>query len=293
MNKFVLIALVLSVISGVGVLSTNIFNVDLQRFQVFHSFSEFDNSVCTCAGEDGLFSMENCQGFTGAYRDPNMLCVSGAEIEQYGKPAVPVSFQGCGVSFWKNNLPLSNLAVIESGNPAFWPSGYQPNYYFNDMFHTTISQPQNALLVNEDEQATINKDTKNKNTEEVTSPNDLLTSKSKYELEEDNKKNSMEKDGLVKAEEKDEKEKLRNEKQGKGPTLLEALEANGGEMNGLLRNSVAALLNAAHSEIHYPYSVSQVITMTQIAITNQDWQKTSDLFEEHNENAEKPPICSG
>jgi len=290
LNKFVLISLGLAAISGVGVLSSNIFSIGLQPFQVFNSFSDFDNSVCTCAGDDGQFTMENCEGFDGSpYSDPNMLCVSETAIQEYGDRA-PLSIQGCGVDFWKNNLSISGLATIESGN-TIWPSGYQPEYYFNDMFHTTISQPQNVLVGNEEKES---EDRKNKDGDDVSSPNDVISGESENELGDDDKNNSKDKeDGIGKAEEKDEKEKLRNEKQEKGPTLLEALEANGGEMNGLLRNSVAALLNAAHSEINYPYSVSQVITMTQVALINQDWQKTSDLFEESNEKAEKPPLCLG
>ena len=290
MNKFVLISLVLAAISGVGVLSSNIFSIGLQPFQVFNSLSGFSNSVCTCAGEDGLFTMENCEGFDGSpYSDPNMLCVSETAIQEYGDRA-PLSIQGCGVDFWKNNLQTSGLATVESVN-TIWPSGYQPEYYFNDMFHTTISQPQNVLVGNEEKES---EDRKNKDGDDVSPPNDVISAESENELGDDDKNNSKDKeDGIGKAEEKDEKEKLRNEKQEKGPTLLEALEANGGEMNGLLRNSVAALLNAAHSEINYPYSVSQVITMTQVALINQEWQKTSDLFEESNEKAEKPSLCLG
>ena len=290
MNKFVLISLVLAAISGVGVLSSNIFSIDLQPFQVFNSFSDFGNSVCTCAGEDGLYSMENCEGFDGSpYSDPNMLCVSETAIQEYGEQ-VPLSIQGCGVDFWKNNLQTSGLATVESVN-TIWPSGYQPEYYFNDMFHTTISQPQNVLVGNEEKES---EDRKNKDGDDVSSPNDVISGESENELKDNNKNNFKDKEDVIgKAEEKDGREKLKNDKPNNGPTLLQALEANGREMNGLLRNSVAALLNAAHSEINYPYSVSQVITMTQVALINQDWQKTSDLFEEYNENAEKPPLCLG
>ena len=362
MNKFVLIAFALAAISGVGVLSSNIFSVSLQPYQVFNSFSDFSNPVCTCAGEDGLFTMENCEGFDGSpYSDPNMLCVSEAGVEEYGRQ-VPLLIQGCGVDFWKNSIQISELDTIESGNPSIWPSGYQPEYYFNDMFHTTISQPQNVLGVNEEkesdedrknkdsddvsspndiisgesknelkdnnkvsedkddkdkdvddvsrndvfagetkdeaetirEQTAEDEDSKNKDSDDVTSPNDVISAESENELKDNNKNNFKDKEDVIgKAEEKDGREKLKNDKPNNGPTLLQALEANGREMNGLLRNSVAALLNAAHSEINYPYSVSQVITMTQVALINQDWQKTSDLFEEYNENAEKPPLCLG
>jgi len=43
------------------------------------------------------------------------------------------------------------------------------------------------------------------------------------------------------------------------PTLLEALEANGGGVNELARHGVAGLLSAAHPDVEYPYSVADVI----------------------------------
>jgi hypothetical protein len=52
------------------------------------------------------------------------------------------------------------------------------------------------------------------------------------------------------------------------PTLLQALGATGGDINELARHGTAALLNAAHPEINYPYTVDQVIGMVQDAIDN-------------------------
>ena len=62
-------------------------------------------------------------------------------------------------------------------------------------------------------------------------------------------------------------------------------------MNSLLRQSVAAMLNAAHPDINYPYSVIQVIELTQISIVNGDYQNTIDIFERFNEELEKPTMC--
>jgi len=76
-----------------------------------------------------------------------------------------------------------------------------------------------------------------------------------------------------------------------GPTLLEALNAKGGEMNALLRQSVAALLNAAHSDVNYPNTVVDVISSTQIALISEDYDETANMFEEFNEDSEKPLFC--
>jgi hypothetical protein len=42
------------------------------------------------------------------------------------------------------------------------------------------------------------------------------------------------------------------------PTLLQALEANGGGINELARHAVAGLLSAAHPDVAYPYTVDEV-----------------------------------
>jgi len=48
LNKIVLVLLALTAVSGVGVLSWNNFVVELQPFQIFNSFAEFDNPQCAC-----------------------------------------------------------------------------------------------------------------------------------------------------------------------------------------------------------------------------------------------------
>jgi hypothetical protein len=50
------------------------------------------------------------------------------------------------------------------------------------------------------------------------------------------------------------------------PTLLQALGANGGGINALARDAVAALLNACDEDINYPLSVAGVIAAVQAAI---------------------------
>ena len=67
------------------------------------------------------------------------------------------------------------------------------------------------------------------------------------------------------------------------PTLLEALNANGGGINALARHAVAALLNAAHPDINYPADVAYVIAATQDAIDSGDYEAQKDEFEMWNE----------
>jgi len=327
MNKIILVAIVFASISGVGFLSHNVFSIDLQSFQVLGSIDEFTSPVCTCAGDDGLFSMENCQQFMGDYSDPNMLCVWEAGIEEYGDP--PSSAQGCDVEFWKNNAGTFESAIIESDSDTDWPPGYQPDYYYNDMFHTTILVlPENVI---DDEQKKESKENEIHRNDVILEDEELGDGEDETSENGDRKKESKENeihrnDVILEDETSEDWEEKRKDKRekieichdnntievkssawlahrdhgdtmgacqddGLGPTLLEALNAKGGEMNALLRQSVAALLNAAHSDVNYPNSVVEVISSTQIALVSEDYDETANMFEEFNEDSEKPLFC--
>lgn len=47
------------------------------------------------------------------------------------------------------------------------------------------------------------------------------------------------------------------------PVLMQALNANGGDINALARHAVAALLNASDPDIDYPVSEAQIIAAVQ------------------------------
>jgi len=70
------------------------------------------------------------------------------------------------------------------------------------------------------------------------------------------------------------------------PTLLDALGANGGGVNALLRHSSAALLNAANPYVDYAYTVAEVIAWTNAAIESDNAtliESTKDQFAVQNE----------
>ncbi len=73
-------------------------------------------------------------------------------------------------------------------------------------------------------------------------------------------------------------------------TFAEALALGGGDLNALLRQAVAALLNAASADVDYPLSVAQVLAMTNAAIASGDYEATKDLFDELN-NLTAPGFC--
>ena len=56
-----------------------------------------------------------------------------------------------------------------------------------------------------------------------------------------------------------------------GPTLEDALNARGGGINLFARESVAALLNAAHDDVNYYYTVPEVMQITQQAIVDESY----------------------
>ncbi len=60
--------------------------------------------------------------------------------------------------------------------------------------------------------------------------------------------------------------------------------------NALLRQAVAALLNAASADVDYPLTVAQVIAQTNAAIASGDYEATKDLFDQYN-NLTAPGFC--
>ena len=66
-------------------------------------------------------------------------------------------------------------------------------------------------------------------------------------------------------------------------TLLDALWKKGGKEKALFRHATAALLNAANPEVHYYYTVDEVISMVQSAYADETFNDIKDLFEGANE----------
>jgi len=66
-------------------------------------------------------------------------------------------------------------------------------------------------------------------------------------------------------------------------TFLEALKAGGGGLNALGRHAVAALLNAAHPLIDYPYTIPEIIAAVQAALSpGGDVEGTKDDLDDFN-----------
>lgn len=67
-------------------------------------------------------------------------------------------------------------------------------------------------------------------------------------------------------------------------TLLAALklQGEGGGLNALAREAVAAVLNAAHPEEDYPLTPEEVLTKVQAAVDSDEYEATKDELEAHN-----------
>jgi hypothetical protein len=73
-------------------------------------------------------------------------------------------------------------------------------------------------------------------------------------------------------------------------TFAQALELGGGGLDALLRQAVAALLNAQSADVEYPLTAAEVIAQTNAAIASGDYETTKDLFDQYN-NLTAPGFC--
>ena len=72
-------------------------------------------------------------------------------------------------------------------------------------------------------------------------------------------------------------------------TLMKALKLGGGGLNALARDAVAALLNAAHSDVNYPLTVTEVIEKVQEAIGSGQYGSAREEFKAYNNLGS--PLC--
>ena len=131
MNKIFFIVFGLIAVASIAGLTTEFVDFDVQDYQFFGSFAEFDEAVCTCEGDDGTVSKENCQQFGGDIMDPNDVCIIHPDVDLGDYGTLPTLDQGCGIGFWKSQADESQVL-------STWPAGYNPDDYYNDLFQTTI-----------------------------------------------------------------------------------------------------------------------------------------------------------
>ena len=292
MKKITIIVIIFASLAGVGLLG-NLIALDIQPFGIFGSLSELDGSKCSCKDVNGNYDPANCQKFMGIYTDPNGVCVGIAPNVDYGNP--PSENQGCSASFW-----AANAETV--GNLSVWPTGYSPNNYYNQMFQATIQfsdldetvheentddQKNSAVFgINED---SIESKSSEENVESSDETVDVESSDETVDVESsdetvDEKMNQGDENKLVK------NASITEDKNKNGLKLVQALQLKEGKLDLLIRESVAAMLNAAHPQIHYPYSVSEIMAMTQIAISTGDYDETMNSLKKANDIGNSP-LC--
>ena len=67
-----------------------------------------------------------------------------------------------------------------------------------------------------------------------------------------------------------------------GKTLLQVLKLGGGGLDALGRQTVAALLNSANTDLNFSYTTAQVISMFNNVFPGGDYSKLKDKFEKQN-----------
>ena len=171
------------------------------------------------------------------YAPSAMLCSWENTDIEYGT-ALELYGEGCEVSFWQNHETMIQKRLtsgeIEWVMALDWPTGYNSNHLYNALFQTNLaltSGPSNASST------VIGRH------DVATEDDGTRTTTSRYNQ-----------GGLL-----------------SGPTLEDALNARGGGINLFARESVAALLNAAHDDVNYYYTVPEVMQITQQAIVDESY----------------------
>jgi len=315
MNKIIILAVVFSGLAGVGILG-NVFLIDIQPLGTFVTLDELPGSICKCANSDGTeFTSAECEQFMEGsdYTDsPEMVCqglalngFASIGMAIYGDP--PLETQGCNTDFWQSD-------VDDAGLSSVWPPGYSPNYYFNEMFQVNMKLPDevdNVIAKNDEKENNGEKvkdetgrdstsiETVEESLETVEEEVEDSTVTDEVEIDEAGRviisepetvEEEVEDSTVTDEVEIDEAGRVIISEPKKGLSLLGALHLKGSQLNGLVRESVAAMLNAAHPEIDYTYSVAEIISMTQIALANEEYDDTITMLKEANGRG-NTPIC--
>ena len=266
-------------ITGIGVLEQQRIMVNLQDFVSLDTVEEIagdmmnDNDgtfICKCENPnfdpnavfpslDAIeFHQMFCEFGVGERNfDSATLCTWETSLDEYGGYTALYG-EGCGVGYWKNHV-THILKRLPSGSTEWveeldWPTGYNSNYLYNDIFQTNLALPVGP-----------------------SDGDDIV--KGRHDVATENQN--------------DRQQQSRYSTKGEvsTPSLEEALNARGGGVNLLARETVAAMLNAAHEDIDYHYDIPEIMDMTQEAISSGDYTYATIEFKQYN-SAGADGICS-
>ena len=266
---------------GIAVLTETI-SVVPQPVTTFASVDDLENNpVCNCENPDDPddFGPEFCDRLSSIDKSP--ICNTADDMAIY--PILVeesiIEGEGCDARFWK---AVNDFGYVEV---HAWPATYNADQRFNEVFYTNVKFSDVSIeeldvipfdfLVDEDKKDILTTDSsnidRNTNEEKTNSGNEATN-------------------------DKDEKLKQISKKEDKlGPTLIDALylhpESYSSEgKDDMVREAVAALLNAAHHDVDYPYSERDVISLTQEAMSGGDYSEILHEFKTYN-NLQASNIC--
>ena len=238
----------------------------------------------------------------------NMLCLWESHGEDYGG-LINSDSEGCESKNWLKIYKNSEL---------YWPAGFSPDYQFNDIFQTTFPysdydsvderealfayfKGDKKFLKYFDGEEDFFKNIKNKG-KFLKYFKDKDGDQDQFKNEKNFFKYFKNKQGFMKHfDDQDEfftyiwnnddfLKHFKNDKSYKhqGFTLEDALKNKGsysyenGKAKKFAGETTAAILNAAHNEINYPYTVKEVIRMTQDAVVDGDYREITKEFKAYN-----------
>lgn len=271
----------------------------------------FDPGFCNVEYEveptenDPGIAAEGSLGLSG-----NKLCLWEAHTEDYGE-LLSETEEGCSSKFWLEHSDPNSADYR-------WPPGYHPDYEYASIFHQVfeIEKDQNEIekfnVEYELFKDNLNEllDNKKIDTKTALTIKWLLkiipsTEKegswtiSEYTIEQFNKDllELVAKEELSYEDKQFLKEIYVGLKEGAykddSYTLLDALSQNSLKHNQLqiAKESVTAILNAAHSKVDYHYSVPEVMSITHDAMLSEDYKSYAKEFKKYN-NVGGSSLCS-
>jgi len=301
--KTLLIVLIVGAViglSGFGVLANDVV-LDVQKLGVFPSIDTFvvGGFGCVSAGGGPIMYFNDTDIEEGTIQDTShpfynphakMICEWESHLLGYNPPPPPVYYgEGCSADFWSTHKDK-------------WPQGYEPDNKYNEFFQTTyyLSAPWNegsssVTTVEGDYDDDDDGGNGGDDDDDGGNGGDNDDDGGNGGDNDDNGGDDDD-DGGNGGDNDDEGDSGDEGDYGDsdhtyGPTLQEALEIQGVGYDSLIRESVAALLNAASDDVEYRYSAYEVITMTQKALLSGDYIDTQNDFVNYNNNQPGSPLC--
>ena len=253
---YVLIAI--SATISVAVLS-DLIEVESQEMTRL-GIDELGNPTCNCQNPDipEEFGPEFCEELRDVDRSPICKDEKFSLTPQKLKNSEKIQGEGCDARFWK--------AVDGYGNSAFhtWPADYSADQRYNVVFNANIKKSDIAF-------------------EKI----DVIPFEFLVDEVDEQKESERQEGEMIRI--------ITSKENEAGPTLIESLYQHPESFldegkDDLVRESVVALLNAAHKDVDYPYSEYEVISITYDALGGGDYSQILNDLEEAN-NLHAKNIC--